>query len=1266
MLDDLPDDATDSALSEEEAKQRELQMRDVRCHMLRGDEYWYPRNGDATKEFDADDCVRGQRWRPFLGKKRVNLFQVPDKSAFARQAAAPTLPDHIAVVEALAPSHPDMRAHEHAAPAVAARKPRHFTRNPGSVDDDPSRFALPSALADYELDLTQDLLYQYARGWVGERYDRRLDWTALTEPTNDAGERIMPDSTCGATDMRIKPYQMTVWVVLRAWMARQGSGGGSLLTAGAWNSVGAWDAATLGAGAVKVGRPLIRMGEPLTAAEAGRATPPFDPRRTPKGFLVYQSLGSGKTNVTVCGIQAFWNQRLLDGSPRPIYVITSKENKGQMAKKGDGSSRYYAAARSMFPSSLGALSSADFHGGFELLSFNQAGLRLGYPMSDLAEGEPPRRDIARARPEFVAQLRQAVILIDEPQGMFAPLPAFRNTNGGLREWLSSAEADDCTVVLLTATPGKSVAELFVLLNTLKRADEQLHPRDFVTPDGEADTAAFRQAVRGQVSFVDLSNNTNDFPSVSVEVVRAPMSPHHFSAWRERAVADAREEASGGPKAWANLFNKEEYAKTSRAWANMVYPGSKLPLPDAPFARDVYRRGQSEDIAQYSSKMAELVARVHARADVGKQYVYSAFGEQGIHQIADVLEAQGWTNVSGQLKALYEAVSALRKAGGVDAARILHKVQAAVDALPGEPFRRFITTREWKDDSAPSAGATGATGSNKADDEDTPRTSTAEQLMELDVFNAQRNAMGEVVNLLIASKKFNEGLDLKALRSMHIFEPLISVPAEQQTVGRGRRYCSHAALEPQDRNMIVYHYFSVEPRGQGELSLAITALEQAARHAELDAAEAEAEVAALQQRMQALTTKAQALQHAVTRVNGVKPRAHARTRAPEHDVLQDVDDAAVDEPTRTKRAATKRADTKRADTKRAATKRADTKRADTKEPPRKRASDTKRKPRAALAAGEMDVFEQLVAHEVIPTSADLVGGQDWARDSDGDSHSDSDSDLEGGRMLRKIASLPSAVVRGVVMGLKEWWQEPEPALTATVREASMKEADAHIAEVRQALLVQEQVMEAAERRLLDAKTAGREPSRMELVQSDLARDRIRVLKEHADALADSKRAVAQNAKFLERSTKSVSDDVVAQLVAVQEDMRVVTDKLDEAVQRVASAKNTASVARQEAAERRAFLLPEWNTSESGVTTAAGAAGLRVVGTGAGGRVLKKDIEAAERAAQPVMLTDVLIHGISRREYAPMKALLQAMRDAAIDCEVLHGLHARMGVETNCRV
>lgn len=1195
--------ATDGK-EEEEEEEREVQMRHARCNMIKGPEWWYTGSGTlaerATRPFREEDCVKGMRWRPFLGRARTDGgFRIPDAAPFALQhAAADTVPDHIAVVDALAPAH--------TGPKVPARERRHYVRKPGEVDADPSAYALPSALADYDAALTQDVLYQYFHGWADGvpegRFDRRLDWSALLEPVDAAGHPVMPPGTCDAGAMHMKPHQVTVWTVLRAWAARQGSGGVSVGVgrAGAVGGAGAppparpAKAATAtttaaaddddnddeahdelldliggggGARAPKANRDRVRIpdGEPLVPTD--RVSPlPFDATRTPKGMLVFHSLGSGKTPVTVCGMQAFWNQRLADGTPRPLVVLTSKENKGQMIRQGDGSSRYYAAARALFPSTLGALSSPDFHGGYELLSFNQAGLRLGYPMADLAEGATPRRVLGAAKPEFVAKMRNAVILIDEVQGIFAPAPAFRNTNGGLREWLSSPEADGTTVVLLTATPGKSVAELFGLLNTIKRAGEQLAPADYAAQrDGEwvMDVPRFRAAIAGQVSFADLSNNTHDFPELATQVVAAPMSPAHFGAWRERALADAREEAAGGPKAWSHLFNKDEYARHARGWSNMVSPASKL---GGVAARDVYRRGNLDEVRAFSAKLAELVGNI-VRIE-GKQYAFSAFGEQGMHQIADVLAAppQGWTNVSGKLRPLYDALVAVRAAeaagNAAATAAAMARFDAAAAALPGTPFKRFITTRDWKDETAGGSGSSGgsrATGQDAEDEDDgeSKKRSTTEQLMELAVFNALRNTHGEVIGALLATKKFNEGLDLKAIRAIHIFEPLISVAAELQTVGRGRRYCSAAALEPSQRNLVVYHYFSVPPQGQDELADSIAKYEDAAKSADANAARATAHVAQLQERVHVLAARAGALQRGI---------------APSSDL-----------------------------------------------PPPPPAASA---PTAPLLAG---AFADRAAH-VAREAADMS----WA--------------------------VARGAARGAAKGFREWWDDGGVLVSAAAREA-----DAHVAEVRAAVLAQERVLAATERRVADAKAVGK-ADLMATVAADVQRDRVKYLRE---ALAAATKGIAADVKTLAKTagktTGKTADAVRAQLTAVQGEIKAVVADMEVAVGAVADAKAAAAALRTHAAEARTKLLPEWR--------AALEEGEGVVGTGKDGRVLKRDLEAAAKAtkaATPVMPTDTYVHGISRREYVPMRALLQALRDAAIDCKVMHRLHATMGIRTECRI
>ena len=72
---------------------------------------------------------------------------------------------------------------------------------------------------------------------------------------------------------------------------------------------------------------------------------------------------------------------------------------------------------------------------------------------------------------------------------------------------------------------------------------------------------------------------------------------------------------------------------------------------------------------------------------------------------------------------------------------------------------------------------------------TQLTSKSEASKLVNYFNHDNNIRGEYCQIMLASQKFNEGLDLKAVRHIHIMEPL-SMAAETQTIGRARRYCSH--------------------------------------------------------------------------------------------------------------------------------------------------------------------------------------------------------------------------------------------------------------------------------------------------------------------------------------------------------------------------------------------------------------------------------------------------------------------------------------------
>lgn len=69
-----------------------------------------------------------------------------------------------------------------------------------------------------------------------------------------------------------------------------------------------------------------------------------------------------------------------------------------------------------------------------------------------------------------------------------------------------------------------------------------------------------------------------------------------------------------------------------------------------------------------------------------------------------------------------------------------------------------------------------------------------------------------VQILFITKAGGEGLDLKGTREIVILESSWNRPNEEQIIGRGVRFRSHAHLPPAERHVDVYHLMIVKPPG----------------------------------------------------------------------------------------------------------------------------------------------------------------------------------------------------------------------------------------------------------------------------------------------------------------------------------------------------------------------------------------------------------------------------------------------------------------------
>ena len=177
------------------------------------------------------------------------------------------------------------------------------------------------------------------------------------------------------------------------------------------------------------------------------------------------------------------------------------------------------------------------------------------------------------------------------------------------------------------------------------------------------------------------------------------------------------------------------------------------------------------MAEYSPKLAKLLQNIMDHPH-DKQYVYSSFGDdrgsnsQGIYMVAHALKMLGYDQMD------YKQAAQVVK----------------FDDLPILRRKRFVilTSKEL--------------GSNK----DVNLSNI------VNVLNKPANANGEYVQIVLASQRYNESIDMKTLRYIHIFDPFMSHDAYMQTIGRGARRCSHAQLRRSDWNVTVINYLSTTP------------------------------------------------------------------------------------------------------------------------------------------------------------------------------------------------------------------------------------------------------------------------------------------------------------------------------------------------------------------------------------------------------------------------------------------------------------------------
>lgn len=441
--------------------------------------------------------------------------------------------------------------------------------------------------------------------------------------------------------------------------------------------------------------------------------------RKTRGFLAWHSTGSGKTATTMAAIDAFWDAVDPDtGEPVKIVLATSVENRANNTiEKIAEWAPMFRRFRNMDQS---AAEAAVAH------RVEPPGIMTFTMLAHLVGVHRPK---LRTRPSY---LRNAVVIMDEVQNLFHPSPTYAEENRALLSLLQTRrdpvrpeiDASGAYTVILSATPGDSVADILALVNMIK---------DPQAPTIRHDSPA--TFFRGLVSFADFTGDLSAYPDLAPALQHlTPMSPDQDAEF----VRVARTTVYGSR-------DRVDFLGRLQQISNNV--------PFDKYADD--RLQATTDLPRLSPKFAQIL---HYVSTPEKHFVYSRFyNRHGIGDLERVLRAHGYSRF---------------RAG---------------DNTPGP---RYIVLG----------------GKEVEDQEGDERALRAVR----DVFNSPANARGAIVQIILASRKYNEGLDLKGVRHVHIVEPQPTKNAEKQLIARAVRYCSHDQLDkPGDWNVTVHRYFSTE-------------------------------------------------------------------------------------------------------------------------------------------------------------------------------------------------------------------------------------------------------------------------------------------------------------------------------------------------------------------------------------------------------------------------------------------------------------------------
>lgn len=563
-----------------------------------------------------------------------------------------------------------------------------------------------------------------------------------------------------------------------------------------------------------------------------------------RGLLIYHTMGMGKS-ITAVSIA----MELLDTYP-PILLLTKSLQKNLR----NAIVKYVRMRRETDPDfPPGKLTDSELElwidAKFTFVSLDAWNMRKQMETAVTPEealNDPLEEKFAQVAK--LASLRGRSLIVDEAHNLFRSITNASKNARAVYDMV--IKEPDCKVFFLTGTPQNDPFELVPCFNMLAGGaiirggppagkpprrgrlppSESILPDDYhefyrLYVDAEANRIKskekFQNRIFGLVSYVssDTFSAQVEFPTeLPVIVCRVPMSPEqwvHYVVARDKE----KEEMKGkrGPSAPPPALSKPKPTRSStyRVKSRMISNHAPGVAP--------------------SSKHVEILRNVNRHPGT-LGLVYSQFkGNGGLRTFRQLLLAEGWKEVEGSARLpassyAEESQEVVRMEVGIEGGGERGGEESGTtprDIL--QELNEYAETITWwredtprgggKDDTSPisefllpvansgsgPSGKTFATITGDVDPEDRDRI--------VNMFTQRDNLHGEVISLLLISATGAEGLDLKAVRHVHVMEPYWNYARIAQVVARAVRNDSHKDLPAEERNVQTYVYLAVAPLGE---------------------------------------------------------------------------------------------------------------------------------------------------------------------------------------------------------------------------------------------------------------------------------------------------------------------------------------------------------------------------------------------------------------------------------------------------------------------